>query len=182
MPPLDEPADAARPAAAFASRLEAVFTQIAATRMADFPLSQPALRVEAVGFRPWEGLIVGVLVLPWAMNLVIAADGHPEFSALPTGRARVWTFPSGEYECYGLAEPGLPPLHLCSLFSPMREFASPEQARAVASAIMDALLTVPAQAPVAGAPESTARRQFLRGRLPGPTAKAYRAGEETPHA
>lgn len=167
MPPPSVGADAA---ASLASSLNAVFGRIAATRMADFPLSQPEIRVEAVGFRAWEATVVGVLVLPWAMNLVIAA--HPDlppsdFAPLPTGRARVWQFPSGEYECYGLDEPGLPHVHLCSLYSPMREFSTHDEARAVASAIMEALFIDPAASASQAAPPSPARRQFLRGQLSG---------------
>ncbi|NJD35693.1 MAG: [NiFe]-hydrogenase assembly chaperone HybE, partial [Betaproteobacteria bacterium] len=42
--------------------LEAAFARIARTRMADLPLNNIALRVQAVGFRPYEnGCLAGIL-------------------------------------------------------------------------------------------------------------------------
>jgi hypothetical protein len=36
-------------------KLEAVFNEIAETRMAGLPILNTALKVQAVGFREWEG-------------------------------------------------------------------------------------------------------------------------------
>ena len=63
-------------------RLEAVFRDIAATRMVGVPLLHPGLQVQAVGFAPEpEGSsALGVLVTPWFMNLLrlpLAGAGEP---------------------------------------------------------------------------------------------------------
>ena len=48
-----------------AASLVAAFERIAATRMAGLPLNNPALRVQAVGFRAQDdGYLVGVLIFP----------------------------------------------------------------------------------------------------------------------
>ena len=54
-----------------APALERTF-RAAAARMAGLAVVNPALRVEAVGFAPWQGCWLGVVVTPWCMNLVLA--------------------------------------------------------------------------------------------------------------
>ena len=63
------------------ARLEAVFRDIAATRMEGVPLLHASLQVQAVDFAPEpEGdFALGVLVTPWFMNLM----------RLPLGAAQV---------------------------------------------------------------------------------------------
>ena len=156
------------------ARVAEVFTRIAATRMRDFPLSNPALAVEAVGFRAWEGLWVGVLVAPWSMLLLLmptAAAPHAEFRVLPTGQEQSWRFPSGEYVFFGLDEAGLGPCQMCSLFSPVTQFATQDDAVAVAREVMQSLFVAPgAQAGSQAAVQSAeaaptwSRRDFFRGR------------------
>ena len=56
--------------------LTAAFERIAATRMAGLPMNNPALKVAAVGFQPWaEDYLLGVLITPWAINLVVLGAG-----------------------------------------------------------------------------------------------------------
>jgi hypothetical protein len=50
--------------------LEAVFEAVRRTRMADLPFLNPQLRVEAVGFRDWQGARVGALITPWSIVIV----------------------------------------------------------------------------------------------------------------
>lgn len=152
------------------ARISAVFEAVAATRMRDFPLANPALRIEAVGMRVWQGLWVGVLVTPWAMNLLLLpADGAAaDFRLLATGQEQHWSFPSGEYGFYGLAEADLGPCQMCSLASPLLEYRSHEEAVAVAHEILSALFAAePAARPAAAAAPSCTRRDFLRGRTTG---------------
>ena len=88
-----------------ASRVERAFAAIAATRMAGLPLCNPALAVEACGFRPWNGLWLGVLVTPRAINLMLLPDGNPAFRRLGADQRQTWTFPSGDYAFHGAASP-----------------------------------------------------------------------------
>lgn len=118
--------------------LAAAFRRISATRMRDMPLRNPALDIDAVGFRPWADKQVGVLVTPWSISLVIL-----QAPALSLDQRQCWTFPSGEYEFMGGAEPECGPFQFCSLFSPPAEFADHAQACAVAEAIMEQLFADP---------------------------------------
>ncbi|WP_059287489.1 [NiFe]-hydrogenase assembly chaperone HybE [Aquitalea magnusonii] len=58
-----------------APQLEALFRDIAASRMQGIPILNPALQVEAIGFQQWGGpqgrLWAGVLLTPWFMNLLL---------------------------------------------------------------------------------------------------------------
>ncbi len=158
-----------------ADALEAAFRRIAATRMAGLPLNNPALRVAAVGFRPGEeGTEVGVLVTPWAINLVLVSATRGEELRLAPDRRRTWRFPSGDYEFLGGEEAECGPFQFCSLFSPAFEFASQESAEALAREVMDALYVDAVdpgpeqreQARLAGrsvARIPTSRRGFLQG-------------------
>ena len=120
-------------------KLEAVFRGIARTRMADVPIVNPALRVEAVGFREWQGRWAGVLVTPWTINLLLLPGPDAPLEKLPPDKRVTWTFPSGTYEFMGLDEPELGVSHICPLISPVDEFGTHEEAQAVAREIINAL-------------------------------------------
>jgi len=138
-----------------------VFERIDRERMHDVPLCNRALEVEAVGFRHWEGLWLGVVITPWAMNLMLLPAGNEAFAPLRVGQEHEWELPSGIYPFMGNAEPGLGEYHYCSLFSPMDDFIDQAVAREVAQAAMDALLVIPEpERPQAPAPLD--RRAFLR--------------------
>lgn len=156
-----------------------IFQGIADTRMLDFPLSNTALKVEAVGFQEWNGLWVGVLITPWSMLLLVQPKSNTDFRVLPLGPTQTWAFPSGPYDFFGLNEPGLGPTHMCSLFSPAFEFEDHEGAVMTAEEVMKALFTPPTEveveeqlveqaetAKLEGKPISEqpmSRRAFLRG-------------------
>lgn len=164
-----------------APQLEAVFRRIADTRMAGLPFVNPALRVEAVGFRQWQGVWLGVLVTPWSINLLLLPAGGDAFRVLRNADMQVWQFPCGGYEFLGGHEEGVGHYQMCSLFSPALEFATHADAVATANAALDALFTVAtasAQAEsraqvreagrLAGQPlfeRQVSRRAFLRGRF-----------------
>lgn len=143
-----------------AADLEAVFRDIARTRMAGLPLFNTALGVEAVGFRcGGDGHWVGVLVTPWAINLLCLPGHGAEWPAAAPGERHDWRFPSGDYEFTVAGEDRLGVYHLCSLFSPALEFDSHEAARLAALAAIHALFEAPMTAP-APAP-APSRRAFL---------------------
>jgi [NiFe] hydrogenase assembly HybE family chaperone len=155
--------------------LTAAFERIATTRMAGLPMNNPALRVAATGFRPWAGdYRVGVLITPWAINLVILGAGL----RLAADRRQTWDFPSGSYEFMGGDEPECGAFQFCSLFSPAFEFAGQDEAVATGREIMAGLLreaSDPAgekreMVRLAGSSAlqvPTSRRSFLRGIVGG---------------
>lgn len=126
-------------------RLQAAFRHIADTRMAGMAMVNPALAVEAVGIRPWNGDWVGVLITPWSMNLICLPATDAEWEALPSGTKREVELPSGSYEFLTAHEDALGPYLTSSLFSPMFDFSDMGQARAVATAVLDEIFAPQAQ-------------------------------------
>lgn len=163
---------------AAAARLASAYERIARTRMADLPFLNPALRVEAVGFRPWGGEWLGALVTPWSVNLVLL-PGEGEWRSLPMGGERIVALPAGRYRFIAGHDEEAGEHHACSLFSPAQEFGSHETAVAVAEAALEALFDaghdrIPdaeaVKESVEAAPDKPARvskRDFLRGRVSG---------------
>jgi [NiFe] hydrogenase assembly HybE family chaperone len=128
---------------AVAAKLEAVFDDIAQTRMAGLPICNPALRVQVVGLREWQGRMVGVLVTPWTISLVLMPGADAPLATLGPEEKITWEFPSGKYVFMGLNEPALGTCQTCSLISPLIDFQSQDDAVTVARQVMEALF-VPA--------------------------------------
>jgi [NiFe] hydrogenase assembly HybE family chaperone len=148
-----------------AGLIERTFSAIALGPMRDLPLNNPALRVEAVGFRPWEEHWLGALITPWTLSLLLLPAAPP----IPVGTAAAWRFPSGTYEFLGGHREPLGHYQACSLFSPPAEFSSQDQARQMALACLEALFHTDdgtegrEAARLAGRPARYSRRAFLFG-------------------
>lgn len=137
---LDDPGAAdERAMAAAVARLEAEFREIHNAKMRETPLVNKALSVEAVGFRPWQGRLIGVLVTPWFMNLTLLPGPGDDWSGLATGTTEEIAFPSGTYAFLHAVRAGCGGYKGCSLFSPMTEFGSQLHATDTARAVMEAL-------------------------------------------
>jgi [NiFe] hydrogenase assembly HybE family chaperone len=166
-----------------AQKLEAVFKDIADTRMTGLPICNEALRVEAVGFREWQGCWVGVLVTPWTISLALMPGDKP-LGTLGPDQKMSWEFPSGKYEFMGLNEPALGTCQTCSLISPVVHIERHEDAVAVAEQVMTALFAADKPdairdaerkqmfeaARMKGEPvaaQEVSRRDFLRGAFLG---------------
>jgi [NiFe] hydrogenase assembly HybE family chaperone len=160
-----DPALEAEPAQRLAARFRA-----AAARMAGLAIVNPALEVEAVGFARWNGRWLGVMVTPWAMNLVLLPDDPQAWRALASGAKRRYAFPAGEFEFVGASDPDLGDYQVCSLFSPMDAFADQAAASLVAKLARAALFD-PANAAEAEVPAPAA----AAGEAPGPLARIERA-------
>lgn len=149
---VDDPAALEAPdAVTVAARVEAAY-RASDGRMRGLPVHNPALRVEAVGFRREADAVSGVIITPWMMNVLRVLDGEGGTLGVETMRA----FPAGELPLIAgeLAEVG--PIESCSLFSPMDSFADQEAARLAAEAAIEALFTAPE-------PPKVDRRSFFRG-------------------
>jgi len=142
---------------------ENAFRMIHATRMADLPFLNPALRVEALGFRDWSGLRLGVLVTPWSINLVLLPGASSALPAVRAGDERLHAFPSGVYGFHAHDDPAAGPYQQCSLFSPVEEFGSHDDAVAAARAALEALLTPEPPPAAAQPPAPVSRRDLFRG-------------------
>lgn len=120
-------------------QLAEAFRNIFNTKMRDVPFCNRSLSVEAIGFKIWEGRIIGILLAPWFMNLIILPGLEDDWSHFRIGDKRVFSFPSGRYEFLYNSRPPAGSYFACSLFSAMGEFASQLQATDVARAAISGL-------------------------------------------
>jgi [NiFe] hydrogenase assembly HybE family chaperone len=145
-----------------AAMLEAVFNDIAQTRMASVPICNSALHVQVVGLREWQERWVGVLVTPWTISLVLMPGPDAPLPVLGMEEKKAWDFPSGKYEFFGLNEPALGTCQVCSLISPVIDYENQDDAVTVARQVMEALF-VPA--PVEPK-RAVTREDMLKNALP----------------
>jgi [NiFe] hydrogenase assembly HybE family chaperone len=120
--------------------LECQFNKIEQQRMQGLPLLNPALQVEAVGFRVWNDLCLGVLITPWFMNLMLIPHEGDSWTERQLGETQTHQLPSGPYEFILGEEEGIGRYQMCSLFSPVFEFADQEAAVETAEQVMLALM------------------------------------------
>ena len=85
--------------------LEAAFRRIEAETMADVPILNPALQVEAVGFTRWQGHWLGIVITPWFMNLVLVPGAAESWQSVAPGLRLFRNFPSGDFAFLGSNEP-----------------------------------------------------------------------------
>lgn len=166
------PAALPMPAAALQRRFEHIHRH----QMADVPMLNPALRVEALGFREWQSHWLGVLVTPWFMNLVLFPRLPAHWQPIGERESRHYVFPAGVFEFLGARDAELGDYQACSLFSPMFEFADHAAAHDTALAALQALFdptqrpesdvppaASPATEPSPAAPTALSKRDFLFG-------------------
>lgn len=108
------------------------------------PIHNDRLIVEAIGFRPHDDGIVGVLATPWSMNIVWAPVSPDAPPADAIGASRIHVFPSGSYSFIIGRMDGFGILETCSLFSPMDDFDDPAAVRQAAEAALEGLFEPPA--------------------------------------
>jgi len=165
------------------ARLESTFGTIYAERMHGLAFVNPVIRVEAIAFAPWKGYWLGVMLTPWSMNLLLAPRDPAAWRPLPPGEKRRYTFPAGSFDFISAHTGAIGEYLVCSLFSPVLEFADHETARETALLARDALFdSANAELPQhpignltpgplaeleARLGTSVSRRDLLHGHLPG---------------
>ena len=82
---------------AWGAMLAGVYREIGERAMRDLPIFNDKLGVEAVGFRRFNGAIVGIMVTPWFMNVIASLD-EEAFPAREPGSTLQISFPAGEIE------------------------------------------------------------------------------------
>lgn len=133
-------------AGAVRTRIEHCFRQIETERMVDIPILNGALRVEVVGLRPVADEWLCILVTPWFMNIMLLPTSNDDrvdpktVSPGAIGSRTLVAFPAGRFEMIRGFEAGIGHYRMCSLFSPMHEFADHESAVLAAKAALDALI------------------------------------------
>ena len=140
---------AADPLADIAQRLQIAFAAVADGPMRGLPLNHPGLRVEALGLEVWPGepeFALGVLVTPWAMNLLRVAL-RAQAPLLPVGAKGLHILGARELEFIGAELAAFGRFEMCSLFSPMLEFADQDAALATAREVLKLLRVASALQP-----------------------------------
>lgn len=155
------------------ARLETAFRAVYADKMQGLAFVNRAVGVEAVGFAPWRHYWLGVMLTPWSMNLLLAPRDRDAWRPLLAGEKRRYTFPAGNFDFISAHADGIGDFLICSLFSPLLEFADHETARQTAllarEALFDAANAEVPELPAANLAPSHA--QAPASEAPGPLAQ-----------
>ena len=135
-------------AAALAQKIEACFRHIRETRMADVPILNPALDVEMVGLQRWPDHWFGILVTPWFINMLLLPDSAKgdAWGGVADGAAFTLALPAARFGFIAGREDDLGRIAMCSLFSPVLEFATHADAVSVACHALAEVMSRPAEA------------------------------------
>lgn len=120
--------------------LEKAFTRIQHENMHDVPILNDKIKVTAVGFRLWQDSYIGIMVTPWFMNLMLLPLEIDDWDELAELSKKTHSFPSGQYTFITGYEFDIGKYQMCSLFSPMFEFADHDAAIETAEVAMTELL------------------------------------------
>ncbi len=123
-----------------AQQIEAAFERILCEKMQGIPIVNPAIRVEALGFQAYEGRVFGIIITPWLMNLVLLPATDEDWSGLQLGEKKWHQIGPRQYKFLANDIDGIGVCRTHSLYSPMREFRSHEQAQAAALRFLDELI------------------------------------------
>ncbi|CAA7617773.1 [NiFe]-hydrogenase assembly chaperone HybE [Magnetospirillum sp. SS-4] len=128
--------------------LVTVFGRIGEERMKDLGLYNPALQVEAVGFRRWNGWLAGVLVTPWFMNFVmLPADASTSLENAEVGSRRRIDLPKGQVVFVIGEVDDVGPYLSYSIHSPMGQFPDHASASTTAWAAVGPYFLEPGEEP-----------------------------------
>lgn len=147
-----------------ADAVEQAYFRIFRERMADVPVHNDALSVEAVDFQRWQGHWLGVLVTSWHMSVVLVPGQEAGWQSVGDNQRRFIEFPAGTFAFLGSEEPEIGEFQSCALFSVMGQFEMQSDAVVAARASLMALLK-PVSEPVSEreTPDqpSLSRRRFF---------------------
>lgn len=128
------------------ARIERCFRAIETERMAGIPILNRAVDVEVVGLNCYQDAWLCILITPWFMNVMLLppadkrqADAQAAMAGA-VGSKTLVAFPAGQFEMINGFEAEIGRYSMCSLFSPMFEFADHESAVAAAQTALAALL------------------------------------------
>ncbi len=146
--------------------VEQTFFRVYQERMADVPILNAALSVEAIDFQRWQGHWLGIVVTPWCMSVLLVPGSAENWVWTGENKRRFVTFPAGEFAFLGSEEAELGEFQSCSLFSPMGKFTSQVEAAMTARASMVALLTAAPASKASAAQPSVADTTPAAQKLP----------------
>jgi [NiFe] hydrogenase assembly HybE family chaperone len=123
--------------------VEQTFSRIQHERMADVPILNPALSVEAIDFQRWQGHWLGMVVTPWCMSMLLLPGSAENWISTGQNKRRFVKFGLGDFAFLGSDEVELGEFQSCSLISPMDKFSCQSDAAMTARASLIGLLTSP---------------------------------------
>lgn len=147
--------------------LVALYRRVGETDMAGVPICNPALAVEAVGFRPFGPGWLGAVVAPWFLNAVLIPADSRHWASLLDGDRIVLALPAGDHAFTAARLDGLGTLTVIPLVSAMNVFGSHAEAVAAARFAVDRLMTPPSattEGPPPAPRAETVSRRALFGR------------------
>lgn len=120
--------------------LEKQYSKALQQRIADKLPLNPRLKVEAVDFRPWNGLCIGVLVTPWSMELMILSNEGDGWADEKVGSSISFDFPSGPTEFVLEESEGMGKFLNCPLYSPIFDLQDQETAVSTAKLVIESIM------------------------------------------
>jgi len=145
--------------------VEEAFFRIQREQMADVPMLNPALSVEAIDFQRWQGHWLGMVITPWCMSILLLPGSTENWVGAGENKRRFVKFPAGDFALLGGLEPELGEYQSCSLFSPMDRFTNQQDATLTARASLIGLLTAAPAQPPPGKPKTTDKPVLSRRRF-----------------
>ena len=122
--------------------VESVFNRIYHDNMSDMPIINDKLEVTVIGMQQWQSLFLGIVVTPWFMNIILLPSDEENWDGLPELSKQTFAFPSGQYTFIIGRDKELGTYQMCSLFSPMFEFADNEAATDTATVAIYELMDI----------------------------------------
>ena len=138
------------------------FTTVLREKMQGLPILAPHLTVQALPFVRVGSHWLGVVATPWSVVAVCACGNRSQWTSRSAGAAYPVDLPGGRFTFLATADDVLGGALLCSLKSPVRDFADDTAAAAFARTCLT-LMTTPVKAETVNG----SRRAFLTGNLKG---------------
>jgi len=120
--------------------LESIFNTIYSERMKDIPIINDKVEVRVIGFQQWQNSYLCIMITPWFMNLMLLPGDTENWDDQRETASIRHAFPSGNYNFLVGFEPNIGKYQMCSLFSPMFEFADNDAAVETAEAAIKELM------------------------------------------
>ncbi|TCS36751.1 [NiFe]-hydrogenase assembly chaperone HybE [Reinekea marinisedimentorum] len=124
--------------------IEATFNQIHAEQMVGLPFINERLRVSAVGFTLFEGDWLGVLLTPWALNLMLLPGPDRHWQAFTVGEKIGLKLPSNDYTFIVGEHQALGQYLACSVRSPVKDIPGQKAGLQLAGDLSRLMTALPA--------------------------------------
>lgn len=122
--------------------LGTTFNTIYKERMNDIPIVNDDIKVHVVGFQQWQNSYLCIMITPWFMNLMLLPGETENWDDKHETTSESHTFPSGNYQFHVGFEPDIGKYQMCSLFSPMFDFADNAAAVETAEVAVKELMNI----------------------------------------